>query len=252
MSALAKLRTLPGRGTLLNFATVLVGASLGLALRGFLYPEWMASVRLSLGIVTICFGLRMFLSSRNPVVVALALAIGGIIGTALGIDVAVEEAATWVKTQLGGDENFVSGLVVTSVLFCVGPMTLLGCIRDAMDRNIDLLKMKSTMDGIVAVFFAAAYGSGVLVTAFVVLVFQGLLTLLAAPMRKLAEDKEFVDEITGTGGPVLVIVGLSLAEIVKVSSANYLPALLIVPVILWVFRHVSRLTSRPTPAEPSV
>lgn len=227
---------MPGRGTLLNFATVLVGALLGLALQKLLHPEWMVSAKFSLGIVTICFGLKMFLASRNPVIVALAVALGGILGTALGIDQMVNEGAGWIQAQLGGDQDFKLGLIVTSVLFCVGPMTLLGCVRDAIDRNIDLLKMKSTMDGIVAVFFAAAYGRGVVATAFVVLIFQGLLTLLAVPMRRIADDKEMVDEITGTGGPILVIVGVSLAGLKEVASADFLPALFLVPLLVWLFR----------------
>ena len=125
-------------------------------------------------------------------------------------------------------------------MFCVGPMTFLGCIRDAIDRNIDLLKMKSTMDGIVAVFFAAAFGNGVVLTAFVVLLFQGLLTLLAVPLRGLAEDTEMVDEITGTGGPILVIVGISLAGLKEMATADYLPALFLVPLLVLKFRLFQR------------
>lgn len=233
-----------GRGTLLNFAAVLFGSLLGLALQKQLKPEWLESVRLSLGIVTICFGLKMFLSSRNPVIVALAVALGGLIGVAVGLDREINALAGDLRAQLQGDRNFVEGLVLTFVLFCVGPMTLLGCIQDAMERKIDLLKMKSAMDGVVSVFFAAAFGSGVLVTAFLLLAFQGLLTILASPLQSLAKDQEITDEITGVGGPVLVIVGVSLAGIVQVSSANYLPALFLAPLLVLVFRHVPQLRAR--------
>ncbi len=239
-------KPLAGRGTLLNFATVLIGGLLGLALRGQLQPQWLESVKFSLGIVTICFGLKMFLEAKNPVAVILSVALGGMIGSMVGIDPAVNEGANWVQGQLGGDGKFAEGLVVTSVLFCVGPMTLLGCIRDAIDRNIDLLKLKSTMDGIVAIFFAAAFGSGVIATAFVVLILQGAITLLASPLQKLADDQEMVSEITGTGGPVLVIVGLSLAGLKQVPSANYLPSLLLAPIIVLIFRYVHRMAARPS------
>ena len=110
-----KLSQMPGRGTLLNFATVLIGALIGLGLKQALkgHDDLMASAQLSLGIVTICFGLKMFLSSKNPVIVALAVALGGIIGTAIGINHWVNEGASMVEGQFGGEADFKRGRMST-------------------------------------------------------------------------------------------------------------------------------------------
>lgn len=227
---------MPGRGTLLNFATVLVGALVGLALQNVLSASLLEGVRTALGLVTIGIGIKLFLASRNPVIVILSLVGGVLIGSGMFLDEWIMEYAGQLQQLVGGNEQFANGLVTTSVLFCVGPMTLLGCIRDAIDRDIELLKIKSTMDGIVAVFFAAAFGAGVVATAFVVLIFQGLLTLLASPMRRIADDREMVDEISAVGGPILLGVGLSLAQIKSIASANFLPALFLAPLIVVLFR----------------
>jgi uncharacterized protein len=137
-----------------------------------------------------------------------------------------------------GDPRFNEGLITTSILFCVGPMTLLGCIKDGLEGDTELLKLKSTLDGFGAFFFAAALGVGVLVTALVVLVFQGALTLAAKPLRFLAEDQEYVAEATAAGGIMMMATGLGLVEIRDLPVANYLPALALAPLLVWVARRL--------------
>ena len=186
------MRPFRGAGTVLNFLTVLVGALIGLGLRTVLQgrPDLLESVKFSLGIVTICIGVKLFLAMRSPVVVAISVAVGGLIGVWIGLDQMVNNGALWLQGQFGGDPDFKRGLIVASLVFCVGPMTVLGCLRDAIDRDIDLLKLKATMDGLVAIFFAAAFGAGVAMSAFVVLTVQGLLTAAALPLRGFASDQD--------------------------------------------------------------
>ena len=232
------MRPFRGAGTVLNFLTVLVGALIGLGLRTVLQgrPDLLESVKFSLGIVTICIGVKLFLAMRSPVVVAISVAVGGLIGVWIGLDQMVNNGALWLQGQFGGDPDIKRGLIVASLVFCVGPMTVLGCLRDAIDRDIDLLKLKATMDGLVAIFFAAAFGAGVAMSAFVVLTVQGLLTAAALPLRGFASDQEMLDELSGAGGPVLFIVGLSLSGIKEVTSANWILAPLLVPVIVGISR----------------
>ena len=143
------------------------------------------------------------------------------------------EADVWAKANLGGTGRFTEAIVATSILFCVGPMTLLGCIQDGLEGKSDLLALKSTMDGIAAVFFAAAMGPGVLVTAVVVLVFQGAITLAAGRLRKFAENASAVAEMSAAGGAILLATGFGLLGIKTLPTANFLPALVLAPLLAW-------------------
>lgn len=215
---------------------MLVGAAIGVAI-GQLLPSDLLGIALAgLGLVTIGIGVKLFLASRNVLVVALAVGVGGVIGTLIGVDLAIEVFAESARQLLGGGGTFNEAVITTSVLFCVGPMTLLGCIQDALEGKIELLAIKSVMDGIAAVFFAATLGPGVFVTAFVVLIFQGAITLAARPMHKLVQDQDFIAETTAVGGPILMSIGLGLANIKKLPSENFLPALLLAPMLVWAFR----------------
>lgn len=230
------------RGTLLNTATVAGGALVGLALGKGLPEVYQAIVMQGLGFVTMSIGIKMFLETKNVLIVAASIALGAILGTLLGIQTGLEIFAEWAKVQFGGTNpgRFTEAIVTTSILFCVGPMTLLGCIQDAVERKIDLLALKSTLDGIGAVFFAAAMGPGVLVTAAVVLVFQGLLTLGARPLQGLSKDLDKIAEISAAGGPIMLGIGLGLTGIKSFPTANYLPALLIAPMLVSLARRLEK------------
>ena len=230
------------RGTLLNTATVAAGAAVGLAV-GRAIPTAFQDVALNgLGLVTVGLAVRMVLKGKNPLIAAVAIAVGGVLGLALGIHAGIEAVADWSRQRLGGGETgrFAQGVVTSFVLFCVGPMTLLGCLQDALERKIDLLSVKSTMDGIAAVFLAAAMGAGVLLTAVLVLVFQGTLTLAARPLRSLAEDADALDETSGTGGAILLATGIGLIGLKDLHTANYLPAIFLAPALANVTRRLTK------------
>jgi uncharacterized membrane protein YqgA involved in biofilm formation len=219
------------RGTLLNTGTVALGAGLGL-LVGRAAPEAYRDVALhGLGLVTCGLGIKMFLASRNPIAVALSIAVGGVIGLALGLHAGVSGLAGWIESALGarGTGTFAVGLVTSFVLFCVGPMTLLGCLEDALENKIDILSVKSVLDGIAGFFLAAATGAGVLVTAVLLLLFQGGITLAARPLSGLARNEAALAEVTGTGGAILLGTGLGLLGLIDVRGTNYLPAIVLAP-----------------------
>ncbi len=230
------------RGTLLNTATVAVGTCIGLALRSVLPPSLEEVALHGLGLVTIGMSIKMFLQAKNLLIVAIAIAIGGLIGAGIGIQNGIEVFAEWAKQRSGqGDSKlFAEGIITSFVLFCVGPMTLLGCIQDAVEKKIELLALKSTMDGIAAVFLAAATGAGLLVTAVLVLVFQGTLTLLARPLQPIAKDEDMLGETTGVGGAMLLATGIGLLGLANLKGANYLPALFIAPLLVVLERKLLR------------
>lgn len=229
------------KGTLLNTATVALGAGLGLLVGRSVSPAYDDVALYGLGLVTCGFGVKMFLKSHNMLVPAIAVAVGGIAGLALGIHAGIDHISEWARLQFGGEAGrFNEAVISTFVLFCIGPMTIVGCIKDGLEGDIELLAVKSTMDGIGAFFFAAALGSGVLVTAAMLLVFQGILTLLARPLRSLARDAAMLDELTAAGGAILLGIGIGLIGLKDLRLANYLPALALAPLISLLFRRFER------------
>jgi uncharacterized membrane protein YqgA involved in biofilm formation len=230
------------RGTLLNTATVAVGALIG-SLIGQTIPAVYQEVALhGLGLVTCGIGIKMFLQGRNPLVAAVAIAVGGVLGMALGLHSGIETLAEWCRERLnqGPSGTFAEGMITSFVLFCIGPMTLLGCMQDAIEKKIDLLSLKSTMDGIAAIFLAAALGYGVLLTAGLVFAFQGLLTLSARYLKPIADDPEALAELSATGGAILLGTGLGLLEIKNLHTANYLPSIFLAPGLVMLSRRFRR------------
>lgn len=234
----SKRQPIPGRGTLLNTATVLAGALIGLAAGRFIPEVYRSIVMGGIGLVTLGIGVKMFLDSKNILVVVASIVLGGVIGMALGLQSGIETFSNWAESVFGagGSGTFAEAIITTSVLFCVGPLTLLGCMQDALEGKIELLAIKSTLDGFGAIFFAAALGPGVLVTAGVVLVFQGLVTLAATPLKRLIHDEKTISEATAAGGIMMMAIGLNLLGVQvgvfgtdKIPVANYLPALFLAP-----------------------
>jgi uncharacterized protein len=230
------------RGTLLNFGTVLGGGLLGWLL-GARLNEGLQTIALSgLGLVTIVLGLKMALASEKILAVAAATAFGGMIGYGLGIHAGFAQLAANLQQQLGlqDSKSFVNVVISTSVLYCVGPMTLLGCIQDRIEGKSDLLNLKSTMDGIVAIFFGATNGPAMVVTAFVVLVVQSAIFYGAYPLKRVADDKPLLTETTATGGLMLIGTGLGLLAIKDLTVASYLPALVLAPLLVKLGQRYSR------------
>lgn len=223
-----------GRGTLLNTATVAAGALVGLALRGAIPPEYQKVVLSGLGLVTLGMGMKMFFASKNVLVVAAAIAVGGILGTLLGIQLGIEAFGDWAKQTFGGQGSatFTEGVVTASILFCVGPMTLMGCLEEAIEGKMDLIAVKSTLDGFAAAFLAVSLGPGVLVSALVVFAIQGTLTALGRKLQWIAKDERIIAEATGSGGPMLLGTGLGLLGIASLPVANFLPALVLAPLFV--------------------
>ncbi|MBI1333032.1 MAG: DUF554 family protein [Armatimonadetes bacterium] len=234
------------RGTLLNTATVTVGSLIGLAIGKFIPADAQGIALNGLGLVVVGIGVKMFLGSKNTLIVAGSIALGGILGYLLHIQTGLDQLAIWVKTSVGGGGRFSEGLVAAVVLFCVGPMTILGCLQDGLEGKSELLALKSTMDGVAALFFTVAYGVGVLFSAAFVLIIQGALTLAAKPLSFLREDSELLAEFEGTGGPIMIAIALSLLDVKRLPTANYLPALLLAPLTVLAVR---RLSSRRAGAE---
>jgi uncharacterized membrane protein YqgA involved in biofilm formation len=180
-------------------------------------------------------GMKMAFETRNVLVVAGALLAGGVIGLFLGIPQGVGALAEGMKRLLGGEGRFNEGLITASVLFCIGPMTLLGCIEDGLEGKIDLLALKSTLDFVASLFLAVSLGAGVLASAVVVLVFQGLLTAAARWLKPLADRPHLIRETTALGGLILLLIGLNLLDLKETPTEAFLPSLVLAPMLAHFF-----------------
>lgn len=218
-------------GALLNTATVLAGGSVGLALKSRL-PERVQTVTLRiLGVVTLVLGAKMIIETKDVLVFGAALAAGVATGTLLRIQSRLEDAAQWAQRRFArgdGSSGIAEGFVAASVLFCVGPMTIIGSLKDGLTGDYALIAVKSMMDGVAALAFAASTGWGVLLSAVTVLVVQGGITLGARALSGLFTPP-LVAETSAVGGALVVCIGLGLTGLKKLPVADYLPAVVFAP-----------------------
>ena len=216
------------RGTIVNVVAVLVGSGIGLAVGKRLPERLQRIITTGLGLSTLLIGMQMGLKVQNMLVLIASLVIGGVVGELLGIEAGLERAGEWLKSRARSSSGtFVAGFVTASLVFCVGPMTIVGSIQEGMSGNPEIIYTKSMLDGAASVAFASSLGIGVSFAAVTVLVLQGALTLLGAQLAFLLRA-EILNELTATGGLLILAIGLMLLEVKRIRVANLLPALVVV------------------------
>jgi len=221
-----------GIGTAINVVAVLVGGGIG-TLVGAKLPEKMrSSAMAAIGIVTLLVGVANFLEFDNPLVPLVSVVAGLVVGELLDIDAALRRLGDSLERRFSKGESPVSrAFVTTSLLFCVGPLTVIGSLEDGLTGNYDLLALKSALDFIAALTFASVLGWGVLLSAGTVFLVQGTLTFGAGFLEPVVTEA-MIGATTATGGILIVGLGLGLLELKEVRVANMLPALLIAPVLV--------------------
>jgi uncharacterized membrane protein YqgA involved in biofilm formation len=232
-------------GTLINVATILIGGTLGL-LFGARMPERLKTTVVSgMGLFTGAIGMQMFLKTENSLVVLGALLIGALLGEWWRIEDGLQSLGQILEARFAKDistntdgevtsNKFVRGFLTASLLFCVGPLAILGSIQDGLTGNYNLLAVKSVLDGFASLAFASTLGVGVLFSSLMILVYQGGISLLAAQLNAVV-TQSMMNEMTATGGVILIGLALSsLLEIKKIRAGNFLPALVIAPLIVWI------------------
>lgn len=227
-------------GTLLNVATVLIGGLIGLLFGSRIPERFKATAIAGMGLFTFAMGVQMFVQTENPLVVLGSLLIGALLGEWWRIEDGLKNLGAILEKRFARDDSaegsarFVRGFLTASLLFCVGPMTILGSIQDGLTGNYELLAVKSILDGFAALAFASTLGVGVLFSALIILVYQGGISLLAGSLNAIVTDP-MMAEMTATGGVLLMGLALSsLLEIKKIRVGNFLPALFIAPLIVWI------------------
>lgn len=225
---------MPLKGTLVNVVAVIVGGLIGLAV-GDRLPEKIKQVVLySLGLGTILIAIKLVVLTEHITLILAAILLGAVTGTLLDLEGKLEGIAERLKASVKSDSaTFVTGFVSASLLFCVGPMTVIGSIQDGTIGDASLLYAKSVLDGFAAMALASGLGVGVMFAALTVLIVQGGLTLAGGALADLTSSS-VITEMSATGGLLIFAIALYLLEIKKLPLANLLPALVfIVPLILW-------------------
>lgn len=227
-------------GTLINVVTVVIGSLLGTFLGNKLPAKMRETVVYGLGLMTAVVGLQMALQTTSVLLAMGSILVGGIIGEWWNLDERLNAAGRWLEdrvgTRMGGmsdERSLTRAFVTASLVFCVGPLTVLGSIQDGLTGDYTLLAIKSLLDGFAALAFAASMGPGVILSILTIILFQGGLSLAAMGLGDLlgtvTRQTPWVIEMTATGGVLMLGIALILLDLRKIRVANLLPAVIVAP-----------------------
>ncbi len=241
-------------GTIVNMVTVGAGSLAGLTVSGSLPERYRVIVLQCLGLVTATLGIdagvlrfsqtvaeyapRMdhptTYGARLAMVVIGSLLVGAVVGTSLRLHERVESLGGWIHKRIpnGDGGRFAEGFLTASIIFCVGPLTLIGCIENGARGNPSFLYIKSLLDGFCSLALASAFGWGVFASVITVAVFQGGLSILAfwaaGPLDPLS-----IGLMSTVGGIVLLATALMILDLKRIPVANMLPGVFLPPLVIW-------------------
>ncbi len=226
-------------GTLINGAAILVGSLVGLVFGAQLPDRIRNTVVSGIGLFTMVLGVKLFLSTENSLLVLGSLLIGALLGEWWQLEERLENLGGWLERKLmkknGGEQSqskFVKGFVTSSLVFCIGPMAILGSIQDGLTGDFSLLAIKSILDGFASLAFASSLGIGVAFSILPTCVYQGSISLMANQLQLIVTDP-MMNEMTAVGG--LILVGLAISSLLEIRSirvGSFLPSLFVAPILV--------------------
>ncbi len=222
-----------------NCGTVILGSLIGILFAKKISGRMSEIVQSAAGIITLIIGLQSAFKYQDVIVLALSLMLGGITGTWLDIDGKIMAFGNWFQGLLdkkqspdafvckedGKAGNFGRAFLNATVLFCVGAMAIIGSLKAGIEKDYTIIYTKSLLDGFMSIVFASSMGLGTLFSFISIFLYQGALTLLSQIISPFITDA-MLAEITGTGGALIVMIGLGLLKIKSLKTADYLPAVL--------------------------
>jgi len=217
----------------INVGAVIVGSLVGLLFGRKISEKLRTLVMTSAGLITLLVGLQMAWKGQRILYLLLSILVGGLVGYALDIEGGILKFGEALKRLVPGSQadsgGFAQGFLAASVLFCVGAMSILGSFQAGAEGKMDIILIKSVMDGCMAVILTGALGGGVGFAALSILVYQGALTLAAVWVKPWVDVHPLVlSEVSGVGGLMVCMIGLNLLELKKIPTGNFLPALVVV------------------------
>lgn len=240
--------------TIINALAIVVGCAIGLIARKGFSEKARDAIYAATGVISLVIGFSMAISTEHVLAFALAIIVGGLLGTAIDIEGAIYRLGEWLRRRFSKKSTalvdatmrdsvstestgFAYGFLNASVLFCVGAMALVGSFKAGAEGDYDLILTKSVMDGVIAIVFTGAMGIGVGFSALSVLVYQGLLTLGSAWIKPFVTEA-IISEMSAVGGALVVMIGINLLGLRKIRTGDFLPALLIIVVLSFLFEYI--------------
>ena len=229
-------------GTIINAVAVLAAGIIGTLLGDRLPERVRQTVMAGIGLTTLLIGAQMALQTQHLLIVLGSIVVGAVIGELLNIDLGLERLGRLLEDRLGrlklpgfgSSGSFTRGFVTASLVFCVGPMSIVGSIQDGLTGDYETLAVKSMLDGFAALAFGSSLGLGVPFSALTVLLYQGSLSFGATWLKAILTDP-MINEMTATGGILILGIGLQLLEIRSIRVANILPAVALAPLAVACF-----------------
>jgi len=239
-------------GTWINVATILMGTGLGLLLRGRLPLQMQKVITQGVGLIVLYVGISMAGELNQikagqvagVIVGLLAIVIGGLLGEYCQIEEQLTAMGDWLKHRFKGKGSFTEGFVATSLLFCVGPMALIGSLNNGLTGDNTILTLKASMDGLAAIALTSSYGIGSGFSVLPILVYQGGMSLAAGFLAQVLPDPAHAPQvllITGVGGVMIMALGFNLLQMGQIRVASFLPALLLTPIFYGMADWISRM-----------
>jgi len=214
-------------GNFINAGAIILGSVIGLVLGKNLEEKYQEAAIGAASLALILLGLQMGLTTNNMLLMVVSLTAGSIIGEWLELDYRMNRLGLWIESKIaGGKEGFYKGFVYASLLFCIGPMGIMGSIQSGIAGDHSILITKAVIDGIFAIVLTVTMGWGVAGSAVTTFVYQGLIVIGAQWVQKYL-TQDIITEMTATGGMLIIAIALNLLEIKKYRTANMLPAIFI-------------------------
>ena len=227
-------------GTIANAAAILVGTGLGLLFRKGISESVNKTVMSGIGLAVALIGFKMAFKTENELIVILSLVLGAITGEILNIEGWLHKAGDLLEAKVGGngEGQVAKAFVTTSLIYCVGAMAIMGALEDGLTGNASTLYAKSLLDGTSAVIFTSTMGFGVAFSAIPVLIYQGVITLMAGAL-KVFLTPAMINEMTATGGLLIVGIASNILGIKEIKVGNLLPAILFAVFLSWLWAKLN-------------
>ncbi|MFC0610957.1 DUF554 domain-containing protein [Scopulibacillus daqui] len=223
-------------GTIVNTLAIILGSILGHLLKRI--PEKIKqTVTQGMALIIILLGIQMGLKTQNSMYVIGSIVLGGLIGEWLDLERLLNRFGYFLEQKVGTskDGNIAKAFVTSTLVFVVGAMSIVGALNSGLRGDHSLLFTKAVLDGFLALIFATTLGIGVIFSSISVFIYEGLIAVFATYIAKAIPDPlmgRFIDEITATGGILIIAIGLNLLNITKVKTANFLPSIIICALIV--------------------
>ena len=239
-----------GFGTILNAAGILLGGIFGLTVTRQLSPARQFALKGILGLLVIYVGLKTTWTSlggglwpvtKQLIIVVLALTLGRLTGKLLRLQSLSNRLGQYAKRKIaaagGADAHrFSEGFITCTLLFCVGPMAILGAVQDGLTGQWQTLGVKALMDGLATMAFVATFGWGAMMAVVPVVVYQGTITLGAKILEPFLQQHALMDSLNATGGLLVFCIALVILELKRIELADYLPSLAFAPLLTWLWK----------------